>query len=71
LYNVPKREKLMKTNILFLQTDQHRWDALGCVNPVVKTPNLDALAARGIRFDQAICNNPMCVSSRYSMMTGL
>lgn len=61
----------MKTNILFLQTDQHRWDALGCVNPVVKTPNLDALAARGIRFDQAICNNPMCVPSRYSMMTGL
>lgn len=58
-------------NILFLQTDQHRWDAMGCVNPKVKTPNLDALAARGVRFSQAICNNPMCVPSRYSMMTGL
>ena len=60
-----------KPNILFLQTDQHRWDALGCVNPVVKTPRLDALAAKGIRFEQAICNNPMCVPSRYSMMTGV
>jgi len=62
---------MKRPNILFLQTDQHRWDALGCVNPVVKTPNLDALARRGIRFSQAICNNPMCVPSRYSMMTGL
>lgn len=60
-----------RPNILLLQTDQHRWDALGCVNPVVKTPTLDALAARGVRFSQAVCNNPMCVPSRYSMMTGL
>jgi arylsulfatase A-like enzyme len=60
-----------KPNIILLQTDQHRWDALGCVNPVIKTPRLDALAARGVRFSQAICNNPMCVPSRYSMMTGL
>ncbi len=60
-----------RPNILFLMTDQHRWDALGCVNPVVKTPNLDALAARGVRFSQAICNVPMCIPSRYSMMLGL
>ena len=60
-----------RPNILFLQSDQHRWDALGCVNPIVQTPNLDALAARGIRFDQAVCNIPMCVPSRYSMMMGL
>jgi arylsulfatase A-like enzyme len=58
-------------NILFLMTDQQRWDALGCVNPVIQTPNLDALAAHGVRFSQAICNVPMCVPSRYSMMLGL
>ncbi len=65
---------LMKSNppnIIFLMTDQHRWNALGCANPLVQTPNLDRLAASGIRFDQAICNAPMCVPSRYSMMTGL
>ncbi|MBT3295167.1 MAG: sulfatase-like hydrolase/transferase [Verrucomicrobia bacterium] len=46
-----------RPNILFLQTDQHRFDALGCVNSLVKTPRLDALAAKGIRFTEAICNN--------------
>lgn len=61
----------MKPNLLFLMTDQHRWDALGCVNPRVKTPNMDALARRGIRFSQAICNAPMCVPSRYSLMHGV
>jgi arylsulfatase A-like enzyme len=60
-----------RPNILFLMTDQHRWDALGCVNPLVQTPNLDALAARGVRFSQAICNAPMCIPSRYSLMLGL
>jgi arylsulfatase A-like enzyme len=60
-----------RPNILFLQTDQHRWDALGCVNPLVRTPNLDALAARGVRFSQAVCQAPMCVPSRHSMMLGL
>lgn len=58
-------------NIIFLMTDQHRHDALGCVNPIVKTPNLDRLAAAGVRFSQATCNVPACVPSRYSMMTGL
>lgn len=60
-----------RPNILFLMSDQQRWDALGCVNPLVKTPHLDALASRGIRFTQAVCNVPMCVPSRYSMMLGL
>lgn len=58
-------------NIIFFMTDQQRHDALGSANPVVKTPNLDALAARGIRYDQTVCNIPMCVPSRYSMMLGL
>ena len=63
---MPKRP-----NILFLMTDQQRHDALGCVNPVVKTPVLDSIAARGVRFSQAVCNVPLCVPSRYSMMSGL
>lgn len=66
-----RRLILKRPNILFLMTDQQRHDALGCVNPVVKTPHLDALAARGIRFSEAVCNVPMCVPSRYSMMAGL
>lgn len=58
-------------NILFLMTDQHRWDGLGLARTVVKTPNLDKLAARGVWFDQAVCQNPQCVASRYSLTTGL
>jgi arylsulfatase A-like enzyme len=60
-----------RPSLLILMTDQHRHDGLGCVNPTVRTPNLDALAGRGMRFSQAVCNVPMCVPSRYSMMTGL
>jgi len=52
-------------------TDQQSWNALGAVNPAVKTPWLDRLAARGILFDQAICQCPMCIPSRYSLTTGL
>jgi arylsulfatase len=65
------RDAASRPNILFLMADQYRWDALGSVNPVVKTPNLDALAARGVRFGGATVNAPMCMPSRYSMMTGL
>jgi len=60
-----------KPNIIFLMDDQHRWNALGCANPLVKTPNIDALASEGIRFEQAVCQAPACVPSRYSMMLGL
>ncbi len=65
------REGERRPNILFLMADQFRWDALGAVNPLIKTPNLDSLAERGVRFDQATVNAPMCLPSRYSMMTGL
>ena len=60
-----------RPNILFLQTDQQRWDAVGYANRAVKTPHLDRLAERGVSFSQCVCNAPMCVPSRYSMMLGL
>ncbi len=58
-------------NIIFLMDDQHRWDALGVINPAVKTPNLDRLARAGVLYDQAVCQAPMCIPSRNSMMFGL
>lgn len=60
-----------RPNIIFLMDDQHRWDALGVENPVVITPNLDKLAQDGVRFTQAVCQAPMCIASRNSMMFGL
>jgi hypothetical protein len=51
---VPRQPE--RPNVLFLMADQYRWDALGSVNPLVKTPNLDALATRGVRFGRATVN---------------
>jgi arylsulfatase A-like enzyme len=65
------QEASRRPNILFLMADQYRWDALGSVNPLLKTPSLDSLAARGVRFSRAVVNAPMCMPSRYSLMTGL
>src|SRR4051812_4534887 len=52
-------------NILFLLGDDWRWDTLGCAgNPVVKTPNLDALAAEGVRFTHMQVTTSICCVSR-------
>ncbi len=60
-----------KPNILFLCSDQHQAFASGFAgHPDVQTPNLDRLAAEGIRFDRAYCQSPVCVASRGSMVTG-
>ena len=59
------------SNLLFLMSDEHNARMLGCSgHPVVQTPNLDALAARGARFTSAYCNSPICVPSRASFATG-
>ena len=61
----------MPQNVLFICSDQHWRDATGCYgHPMVKTPNLDRLAARGTTFDKAYCAGPICVSTRASMQTG-
>ncbi len=66
-----KQEQSGPPNIIFLMDDQHRWDALGVENSVVITPNLDRLSREGVRFEQAVCQAPMCIASRNSMMLGL
>ena len=59
------------TNVLFICTDQHRADHVGFGgNDVVRTPNLDALAARGTVFDRTYVANPVCMPNRSSILTG-
>ena len=60
-----------KMNILFIAADDMNCDLEVYGNSQVKTPNLNRLAAMGIRFDNAHCQQPLCGPSRASLMTGL
>ena len=58
-------------NVLFIMCDQLRWDYLSCYgHPHLQTPNIDRLAERGVRFDRAYVQAPLCGPSRYSFLTG-
>nr|WP_067293526.1 choline-sulfatase [Marinobacterium profundum] len=60
-----------KPNILFIMADQLAASALPVYgHPLVKTPNLSALAEQGVVFDSAYCNSPLCAPSRFVLMSG-
>ena len=61
----------MGRKILFITTDQQRYDALGCNGgTVARTPVVDALAADGIRYERAYNQNTVCMPARSTMLTG-
>ena len=62
---------MTRPNIVVIMADQLAPQFTGAYgHPVAKTPNLDALAARGMRFDAAYCNSPLCAPSRFAFMSG-
>jgi arylsulfatase A-like enzyme len=63
---------IRRPNLLLLVTDDQRADTLSCSgNTVLQTPNIDALAQRGVRFRQSFSTSAICMSSRASILTGL
>jgi len=59
-------------NIIFILTDDQRWDALGFAgNPIIRTPQMDQLAETGLYFPNAFVTTPICAASRASLFTGL
>src|SRR5437764_14432423 len=67
-----RRERMTKQpNILFVMADQMAPGFLPIHgHPLVKTPNLERLASRGVVFESAYCASPLCAPSRFSMMAG-
>lgn len=60
-----------RPNVLWICTDQQRFDTLGCYgNRLAATPNIDRLAGAGTKFDAAFCQSPVCTPSRASFLTG-
>ncbi len=61
-----------KPNIVFVLVDDQRNTSLGCAgHPQIKTPVVDSLAARGVRFENAFVQTPICMASRANLFTGL
>ncbi|MGA2147323.1 MAG: sulfatase-like hydrolase/transferase [Bryobacteraceae bacterium] len=61
-----------RPNVVLVISDQFRWDLIGAMglNPMNLTPNLDAMARRGVLFRNAYCNQPVCAPARGSIFTG-
>ncbi|NLG26341.1 MAG: sulfatase-like hydrolase/transferase, partial [Chloroflexi bacterium] len=60
-----------KPNIILVMTDQQRFDRLGCMgDPMLDTPNIDSVAAEGVRFTNAYAASPVCAPSRAALKSG-
>ncbi|EGF25470.1 sulfatase family protein [Rhodopirellula baltica] len=67
-----KRDGVEPRNVVFILTDDHRFDAMGCAgHPFLETPNLDSIAANGTHIKNAFVTTSLCSPSRASILTGL
>lgn len=67
----PESRPAKRPNFVFVYSDDHRWDAMSCMkHPFVQTPNMDRLAAEGLRFANAFVTTSLCAPSRASILTG-
>jgi len=65
-------EEVPRPNFIIMMTDDQRWDALSCAgNAVIDTPNMDRLAADGMRFRNMFVTNSLCAPSRTTLLTGM
>jgi arylsulfatase A-like enzyme len=70
--NILRGQQQRRPNILFVMTDDQRYDAMSCAgNAYLKTPNMDRVAEGGVRFKNAFVTNALCSPSRATIVTGL
>lgn len=68
----PRKNAESRPNILWVCTDQQRWDTIACLgNSHIRTPQIDRLARSGTAFSNAFCQSPICTPSRSSFLTGM
>lgn len=68
----PACRRTRRPNVVFVITDDQRWDCLGCAgHPFLKTPHIDRIAAEGVRFANAFVTDSLCSPSRASFLSGL
>ncbi len=60
-----------RPNLIFLLTDDQRYDMMGNVTPHVETPEMDRIVAEGVRFNKAFVTTPICMASRATILSGL
>lgn len=67
----PRSPAARRPNVVFILTDDQRYDALGCMgNPIIKTPHIDDLAKNGVLFTNMFCTTSICAVSRANFITG-
>lgn len=75
LHSIPvfsQKKEPLQPNIIFILTDDQRWDAMGYAgNKIIKTPEMDKLAREGLYFKNAFVTTPICAASRASILTGM
>ena len=70
-HGAPRHARRDPPNIIFIMTDDQRWDALSAAgNTILRTPNIDRIATGGVRFTEAFVTNALCAPSRASLLTG-
>ena len=64
------RESSQPLNVIFILTDDQRFDEMGFMNPIIDTPNIDRLAREGVHFKNAFVTTALCSPSRATILTG-
>jgi arylsulfatase A-like enzyme len=69
--DIHNRQSVTRPNFLLFISDQHRVDYLGCYgHPILRTPQIDSIATRGVRFERFYVATPVCMPNRATLMTG-
>ena len=71
MFSMATMAKSDRMNVIYILTDDQRYDEMGFLNPVISTPNMDKLAQEGVHFANSFVTTSLCSPSRATILTGL